>query len=167
MIPVEFIGKTNTPAAYWEVLDYLAAGEPIKNALEATGVGERNFYRALRADFVFAQEYVRAREAGADALADKTIVIADTETDAQRARNRILARQWAASKFKPRVYGDRLDLTVEGQINHAALLTEARARLVNRPGRDQLNHASAQVIEAQAVASPPASDNQSLDEMLS
>lgn len=59
----------------------------------------------------FATKYARARELQGDYLAEEIIHIVDEEEDPQRARNRMLARQWYASKLKPKKYGDRLGLT--------------------------------------------------------
>jgi hypothetical protein len=60
----------------------------------------------------FAEQYARARIDQADTLADEMVHIADTEPDANRARVRIDARKWVASKLKPKKYGERLDLNV-------------------------------------------------------
>lgn len=56
----------------------------------------------------FAEQYTRAREMQADALADEITDIADQVTgDPQRDRLRVEARKWVASKLKPRKYGDK------------------------------------------------------------
>ena len=62
----------------------------------------------------FAHKYAHAREALADGYASETVEIADTEEDASRARNRILARQWFAEKLKPKVYGAKSSTVVSG-----------------------------------------------------
>lgn len=59
----------------------------------------------------FAEQYARAREAQQDTYADEITFIADTEPDPQRARVRIDARKWHASKLSPKKYGDKVDLT--------------------------------------------------------
>jgi hypothetical protein len=60
----------------------------------------------------FAQQYAQARQAGADALADEIIDIADNrELDPQDRRVRIDARKWIASKLKPKAYGEKTELT--------------------------------------------------------
>lgn len=59
----------------------------------------------------FAEQYARAREAQQDTYADEITFIADTEPDPQRARVRIDARKWHASKLAPKKYGDKLGLT--------------------------------------------------------
>jgi hypothetical protein len=74
----------------------------------------------------FRDQYARAREAQADTLADEIIDIADDNSRdvvedgdgnrvvnhdvVARARLRIDARKWIASKLKPKSYGDRLEV---------------------------------------------------------
>ena len=64
----------------------------------------------------FRDKYARAREEQADYYAADIIEIADTEEDPQRARVRIDARKWVASKLKPKSYGERLQAEVSGQV---------------------------------------------------
>ena len=59
----------------------------------------------------FAEKYARAREAQQDTYADEITYIADTEPDHNKARVRIDARKWHASKLAPKKYGDKLGLT--------------------------------------------------------
>jgi hypothetical protein len=58
----------------------------------------------------FFGKYTRARDIQADYYADEIINIADTETDPNKARVRVDARKWVASKLKPKRYGDKLEL---------------------------------------------------------
>lgn len=62
-----------------------------------------------------AKQYADAREAQADFFVDEMITIADTEEDPQRAKVRIDARKWHASKTAPKKYGDKLDIS--GQVD--------------------------------------------------
>ena len=64
--------------------------------------------RWLRDDKVFRGQYARAREEQADFYADEIVRIADEETDYRKARVRIDARKWVASKLKPKAYGERV-----------------------------------------------------------
>jgi hypothetical protein len=59
-------------------------------------------------------QYVRAREEQADTLADEIVAIADNATDAQIARLQVDARKWFASKVAPKKYGDKTDITSNG-----------------------------------------------------
>ncbi len=54
------------------------------------------------------KKYARARQIQADYFADQTVEISDTETDNNRARNRMDARRWHAAKIAPRKYGDKV-----------------------------------------------------------
>lgn len=87
-------------------------------------------FRWLATNPEFRDQYARAREAQADALADEILDIADdgandsytdengvTRTDHDviaRSRLRVDARKWIASKLKPKVYGDRVVNEVTG-----------------------------------------------------
>jgi len=86
----------------------------------------------------FVVHYARAREMQADFLADEILEIADhSDSDTviiydksgkpvpvedkewtNRSRLRVDTRKWIASKLKPKKYGDKLDVTQEGQILH-------------------------------------------------
>jgi hypothetical protein len=59
-------------------------------------------------------QYTRAREEQADTLADQIVAIADNATDAQIARLQVDARKWFASKVAPKKYGDKTDITSNG-----------------------------------------------------
>jgi hypothetical protein len=82
----------------------------------------------------FLQQYARAKEASADALAEDMLDIADDGTNdfvevqtknglkvlfekeaVQRSKLRVDTRKWLASKLKPKKYGDKLDLTTDGE----------------------------------------------------
>lgn len=73
--------------------------------------------------------YARARESLADSLAEQVITEADnTVTDPSRAANRMKARQFLASKLKPKVYGDKLDVDIKGTLDVGAAILAARQR---------------------------------------
>lgn len=68
-----------------------------------------------------AVRYTRAREQQALRWGDEIVGIADTEDDPRRAQVRIDARKWVSAKLLPRVYGDRHQVDVSGQVQHAHL----------------------------------------------
>lgn len=79
----------------------------------------------LDMDAEFAARYARARETGADAIADDIMKIsdADPERDGQNkidpgsvahAKLRADNRRWLLSKWAPKRYGDKQDLAVTG-----------------------------------------------------
>lgn len=83
----------------------------------------------------FREQYARAREAQADAIFDEILDIADDGTNdwvekerqdgsthtvldaehVQRSKLRIDARKWMAGKLAPKKYGEKLDLTSDGE----------------------------------------------------
>jgi transposase-like protein len=69
----------------------------------------------------FEEQYTRAREASADALFDDIIDIADEPPDdavqVAHARLRVEARKWAASKLKPKKYGDKITTEHSGSVS--------------------------------------------------
>jgi len=65
----------------------------------------------------FSEQYTRAREAQAEAHADRIVEIADDDTlDPNHKRIMVDARKWVASKLKPKRYGDKLDLEHKGEV---------------------------------------------------
>jgi len=62
----------------------------------------------------FLEQYEKAKEESSDFLVEEMLDIADQsdlKESAQRSRLRVDTRKWAASKLKPKKYGDKLDVT--------------------------------------------------------
>lgn len=91
----------------------------------------------------FREQYVRAREAQADAIFDEILDIADDASNdwmarrdeedgaagwqlngehVQRSRLRIDARKWMAGKLAPKKYGEKLELEHSGEIGMPAVV---------------------------------------------
>jgi len=99
------------------ICERIATGKSLKDICAEKDMPTREtIYAWLREDSTFSDMYARAREEQADYLADEIVDIADTEKDAAKARNRIDARKWKASKLQPRVYGDKIDVNHSGSI---------------------------------------------------
>lgn len=99
--------------------------------------GASTVFRWLRTYSEFREQYEKAKEESADALAEEILDIADNGTNdfmekenndgstwweyrteaVQRSRLRVDTRKWIASKLKPKKYGDRtnLDHTSDGK----------------------------------------------------
>jgi hypothetical protein len=92
-------------------------------------------FRWIRSNEEFRDQYARAKEESADALIEEIMDIADDGSNdwmerqdkdgavigwqlngehVQRSKLRVDTRKWAASKLKPKKYGDKLDLTTGG-----------------------------------------------------
>ena len=101
----------------------------------------------------FLAQYVRAREAQADKMAEDILAIADeqsltTETDeagvvevkfdavaVQRNRLRVDARKWLASKMAPKKYGDKVQAELTG-LDGGAIAVQSTVTFVQPPRRD-------------------------------
>jgi len=80
----------------------------LSKACRETGVSKTTFLRWCDESPQNADRYVRAREAGLDAEADKAIEEAMTASDAGLGRLALDARKWYLSKLMPKKYGDKL-----------------------------------------------------------
>lgn len=109
-----------TPEVEEEIFRNIAAGKPIRAALEDDWLpGWTTFNKRLASDAEFAARYARAREVQADKLFAECLEIADQYDAAaekleggtdhiNRARLRIDTRKWMAGKLRPKVYGDKV-----------------------------------------------------------
>ncbi len=64
-----------------------------------------------------------------DLMVEDLVHIADTDHDPNRARVRIDARKWVASKLAPKKYGERLDVSHSGNLNLTALSDQELMRI--------------------------------------
>lgn len=99
-------------------------------------------YGWLRLHKEFLENYENAKHDQADYFVEETLTIPDTEEDVQRARLKVDVRKWAASKYKPKKYGDKIthagdpdqpvayeDVTVKGKI--LSMLTEEQLKALD------------------------------------
>lgn len=105
-----------------DVCEHIASGKSLVSWCKKTGVSYTRIMVDLRKDVDFQQKYAYAREDQADYLADEIIEISDDVSKditvdaegkpvidgfgAQRARLMVDTRKWAASKMKPKKYGE-------------------------------------------------------------
>lgn len=119
-----------------QIIERLADGESLRSICRSEGMPTKaNVFRWIANIPEFADQYARAREAQADSLADDIVDIADdgrndwieandpenagyrvNGENIQRSKLRVDARKWAASKLKPKAYGDKLDLNHGGAV---------------------------------------------------
>ncbi len=144
-----------------ELLDRIAAGGSIGKTLTEFGIlKQASWYLWLDQSPIRSRAYGRAQAAKAEALADAIIPIADEDGDPQRARNRISARQWLASKYMPKKFGDKLDVSVE-HVDLGGTLIEARKRSVLLPASDQAQISPPQDVDYTDVTPQSATDTES------
>jgi hypothetical protein len=105
------------------ICERIAGGESLKAICEdETMPGKTAVYGWLSRHADFADKYARAREIQADAIFDEVVDIADDgELDPQDRRVRIDARKWVAGKLRPKVYGDKIDVTSGGEAMKAPI----------------------------------------------
>jgi hypothetical protein len=92
------------------VINSLYEGATVTESLKKHGISSCAFYSRLNKDLELERSYALAQEARAELMVDQILDIADNDEDANRARNKIQARQWIASKQRPKKYGDRIEL---------------------------------------------------------
>ena len=126
------------------VVDLMVSeGLSLRKACLRTGLDAARFLRAVDADPELAKQYARARQALLDKMADEILELADAPvpvldngaTDNALVRQRQLqvdTRKWFLSKLAPKIYGDRLDVSVsDTRISISGALAAAQARLVD------------------------------------
>ncbi len=110
--------STYTRAIADEICQRIAEGEPLTKICKDPRMPAYSTILGWRVggDGEFSEKYARARQDGADALADKIRELAErVETgklDPNAGRVAIDALKWIVSKLKPRAYGDRLELAI-------------------------------------------------------
>ena len=136
--PVEF-----DPALIWpRVLEAIANGQSLSSILRQPGSPSYAWAKAqLRGNDTLRQAYDQAVEDRADRLAEELIELADSPMPpgldgprasawVQQLRLKLDSRKWAASKLRPRVYGDRMEVAVQMPgISILEALAAARCRV--------------------------------------
>ena len=93
------------------ICSMVMAGTPlVRICAEDWAPHPTTIYRWFREHDKFCYNYARAKEDQADYFVEDIVQIADLATaeDVQVARLRVDTRKWAASKYKPKKYGDKL-----------------------------------------------------------
>lgn len=119
-----------------EICERLANGESLRAICESAHMPSLSMvFRWLAQNVEFREQYARAREAQADAIADEILTLADrpqighkTTTKAngdvetvegdmvERSRLQIDARKWLAAKLRPKVYGEKIHQDIDATV---------------------------------------------------
>lgn len=134
-------------------------GLTLKQCYEKHGVSRSSFYKYCHENPLFEESLARARQSLIHEEIEEAKEIADTEEDAAKARNRIDIRKFRASKLLASVYGDQLNLNINGQIDIAAALAEGKRRVL--PVSDQSNISDAELVETKQIVSTNPTDSKS------
>jgi len=132
------------PKTVWpKVFEAIANGAALSTAIKSTSPSPSYAWAKgqLRNNPELKLAYQQAVEDRADRLAEELMEIADTPMPdgldgpgrsawVQQMRLRVDVRKWAASKLKPKTYGERLDLSVTQEpISIIGALKEAQRRV--------------------------------------
>lgn len=106
-----------------EICEAICSSEKsIATICNELGYAVRTVRRWIREIPEFGVMYEQAKQDQADYSAEKTLEIADEHcsdmVEVTRQKNRIQARQWSASKLRPKTYGDNRNVAVEGKVVH-------------------------------------------------
>ncbi len=144
---------TGRPSTYTQemadtICERLAVGESLRAICREDDMpGLSTVFKWLTKQPEFVEQYTRAREEQAEALADEIVSIADEvevtakqdgedvrlaldATAVARNRLRVEARKWVASKLKPKKYGDRQVLAGDPE---APVVVQAIERRIVKP----------------------------------
>ena len=136
----------------------LASGLSMRTVCKAEDMPDMTtVFRWIRTNEEFRQQYEKAKEECADALAEEMLDIADDGTNdwmeridkdgmpvgyvlngehVQRSRLRLDARKWIASKLKPKKYGDKITNEHTGKdggaIKTETVLPDSDREIINR-----------------------------------
>ena len=124
------------------ICERLASGENLTNSCAEEQFTRQRFFRELLKNEKLADEYARAREARAHAHAedidDIKAKLLNGEIDAQTARILFDATRWQAGHEKPKIYGDKLDVTgVPGSSVNVLLSTREKLKKLKRAREDE------------------------------
>ncbi|MGL6078160.1 hypothetical protein [Methyloversatilis discipulorum] len=130
------------PAKIWpEILERIANGESLAAALRKPGMPSYALAKIhLRSDPALREAYDQAIEDRAALLAEELIELADTPIPegldpasrsawVQHLRVRLDTRKWIASRVYRQLYGDRVEVSTQVQVDLSAAMEAAEKRL--------------------------------------
>lgn len=113
------------------ILDDVAIGLSVTSAcLDEDRPSKSTFFRWLIARPELVDRYDTALKLGARARVDDLEDMVEREECPKRARNRMDARKWAASKQDPKKYGDRVVTEHAGEVGVSIRTKEERDAIV-------------------------------------
>lgn len=90
----------------------ISEGRGVRRGCIETGICREVFYSAMREYKPLADQYARARETEADVHADAVMEVAEDESlDWGEKRIRIDALKWSAAVRRPKLYGQKVEVT--------------------------------------------------------
>ena len=126
-----------------KILEKISSGQSLVSAVKALKIPYATAKYQIRNSETLRSEYHKAIEERGDYLADELVDLSDEMPPADldpslinawvnRQRLRIDARKWSAAKLRPKMWGDKIDVSVTTtQISITQALGQAEARLLN------------------------------------
>jgi hypothetical protein len=117
------------------ICERLATGESLRSVCRDDEMpAMASVFKWLRENRSFSEQYAKAKEESADALVEDMLDIADNQAGQEveidgklvsvkdgpsvaHARLRVDTRKWAASKLKPKKYGDKITQEHQGSVS--------------------------------------------------
>ena len=129
----------------WQTIcEQMSLGKSLSTAIKAEGMPSYHAVMLMvKNNPEFRTMYEKAIESRADRLAEEILELADEQMPeglegplasawVQQKRMQVDARKWVASKLKPKVYGDRIDVAVtDNRISVMDALKDAKQRVLN------------------------------------
>lgn len=114
-----------TPKIAQDICERIASGKSLVSVCKKLKLTYSTVTRWLEQFEEFRTKYALAREAQADYLADEIIDVADNcKLHPDDKRVRIDARKWKAGKMKPKVYGEKIELSGGFKLTHEQALEQ-------------------------------------------
>ncbi len=102
------------------ILTEMRNGRSLREVCKANDWPLTTIYDWLQRDY--AEQYAQAQEARADVLFDELVEIADApmtdKVEVMQAKLKIDTRKWIMSRMKPKKYGDKVDVSMDGKVTH-------------------------------------------------
>lgn len=126
-----------TEYSWNKILENVAKGQTIKSIVEDEnlGVDYNALLRWIHKDEGRKAEYYRAREIGAEVIADDLIEISDgvdSMEDVARSSLRIQTRKWLLGVWNRKRYGDVKQIEQNVTVDIGAAMERAQARVLSR-----------------------------------
>ena len=115
-------GKVGRPESWSdelaeEICTEIALGNSLRQVLRKEGMpAMKTVFSWFKTHPEFKVMYQAATQERTEAMAEDILEIADDrDEDVQRSRLKVDTRKWVMAKMKPKKYGDKLDLTSDGE----------------------------------------------------
>jgi len=118
------------------IIQWISEGKPLRQFCRENDLTWRTVYNWLEADSDFASRFARARDIGADAIAEQALEIADTPVEGVRKETggkdgakevredmlghrklQVETRLKLLAKWFPQKYGDKTEHTINGPVS--------------------------------------------------